>query len=30
MLVTGTRNAEAALQAVEDHLVDHAHQMLGI
>jgi len=30
MLVTGAADPVAALQAVEDHLVDHAHQMLGI
>jgi len=30
LLVTGVADAAAALQAVEDHLVDHAHQMLGI
>lgn len=30
MLVTGTDTPDAALRAVEDHLVDHAHQMLGI
>ena len=30
MLVTGTDTPEAALHAVEEHLVAHAHQMLGI
>jgi AcrR family transcriptional regulator len=30
MLVTGAPDPEAALRAVEDHLVHHAHQMLGI